>query len=114
MYQVYMLSPSAHKSMERERDTLGRETERHLNTNGRWSGFPPKRDNRLLYWSSFEEAQQAANQMMLWRKRKINVSLVGFSDQRILERLIPFEDKYIPCLQGYQTNKVSKVEIDTI
>ncbi|MDE9447792.1 hypothetical protein KKJ04_20135 [Xenorhabdus bovienii] len=109
MYQVCMLSPSDHKSMRRERETLSRETERHLSV-----GLAPKRDNRLLYWSSFEEAQQAANQMMLWRKRKINVSQVGFSDKRIMERLVPFEDKYIPCLQGYQTNKVSEVEIDTI
>ncbi|EMO4164835.1 TPA: hypothetical protein SMQ11_003800 [Proteus mirabilis] len=105
MFIVYMLSPDNDKGMEREKEMLGRATERYLNINGRWSGFPPKRANKLLYWLSLEEANQSADLARNYRKKEISVTKIGFSNKRIMERLELFDTQYISCLKGIKNTR---------
>lgn len=108
--KVYLLSPGkgTHKSIDYEERQFGRATERYLNTNGRWSSFPPQRDNRLLYWNDIESARKAENEMSVWRKMKISITEVRSGN---MEKVILFGDEYIPCLRGYLKTDIKSDEV---
>ncbi len=100
MYKFFFLAPVNHKGMNNEKNDLGRSTERYLNTNGRWSGFPPKKNNTLLVWDSKEDAQQAIAIAETYG-RKMNLCYVEFSNSKLLDRIILFSNDYAFCLKGY-------------
>ncbi|MEX6285795.1 hypothetical protein AB6F89_22945 [Providencia hangzhouensis] len=100
MDNIYMLVPARHKSMGNEKQLQGRATERYLNTNGRWSSFPPKKNNYLLYWTSLDDAQKAIVIACSYG-RKMEVMNISSSHTNILDRMVLFNDDHLPCLKGY-------------
>lgn len=104
MFKVYMLSPTNHESIKIEQKNMGRSLGRYLNTTGRWSVFPPKNEQKLIYWNSLEDALSAINKAKHFG-RKMDVSLICFSNEKILEKMCLFNEDYLTCLKGYITNK---------
>ncbi|MEX6186103.1 hypothetical protein AB6G20_21795 [Providencia hangzhouensis] len=98
--EYYLLSPASHKGVENNMQTQDRMLDRYLNTNGRWSAFPPKKNISLLYWSSREEILKAA-EIAINSGRDVHICKISTNGKVNQDRMINYNENHLPCLTGY-------------
>ncbi|HBC6005036.1 TPA: hypothetical protein KEV93_003294 [Proteus mirabilis] len=98
--EYYLLSPASHKGVENEHANSGRMLDRYLNTNGRWSAFPPKKNISLLYWNSRDEILKAA-EIAINSGRNVHICKISTTEKVNQDRMINYNENHLSCLTGY-------------
>ncbi|BDR99792.1 hypothetical protein NUITMVP1_37010 (plasmid) [Proteus mirabilis] len=74
--------------------------DRYLNTNGRWSAFPPKKNISLLYWNSRDEILKSA-EIAINSGRNVHICKISTTEKVNQDRMINYNENHLSCLTGY-------------